>query len=346
MPFERRQVQRRARSASPGSRSYALRVDVGKRSTSGRTRPPRARRYAARAGRPRTCSSRRRARRRPRPRARPSRPRPRAARRGTSAARDESANGSSNASASAGRSNAASGRRTSSRCIVPYRSATRRASASSSNDRSSKPIENVRSGSLGLVGRERGEHARVDAAGEQHADRHVADEVRAHRVAQPRAELLDELGLVLAPTSRCRRGAGPREALELDACRLATRARGPGGSLRVLPEDRLRRRHRVEREERLERVEVDLAARQRAQLGRERELAGDGAVVERLDPVAVAREHEPALASRPRSRSRTCRAAARRTPSPTPRTRARSPRCRRACGTRGPRARARRVSSR
>jgi hypothetical protein len=97
--------------------------------------------------------------------------------------------------------------------------------------------------------------------------------------------------------------------------------------LRDLAEDRQRRRDRVEGEERLERVEVDLAARQRAQLRRERELAGVGAVVERLDPVAVAREHEPrrgasqsATANIPRSRSRTPGRSARRG--------GRAPRCR------------------
>ena len=55
---------------------------------------------------------------------------------------------------------------------------------------------------------------------------------------------------------------------------------------------------RVEGEEGLERVEVDLAREvgqrpQRLQLGGEREV-GPVAVVERLDPEAVAREHEPA----------------------------------------------------
>ena len=48
-----------------------------------------------------------------------------------------------------------------------------------------------------LLGGERGEQRGVDAAGEQDADRDVADEMRAHRVAQPRAQLLDELRLVL-----------------------------------------------------------------------------------------------------------------------------------------------------
>ena len=68
----------------------------------------------------------------------------------------------------------------------------------------------------------------------------------------------------------------------------------PRGQLADVAEDRVRRGDRVEREERLERVGVDLAARQRAQLGREAQLAADVPVVERLDPVAVAREHEAA----------------------------------------------------
>ena len=68
----------------------------------------------------------------------------------------------------------------------------------------------------------------------------------------------------------------------------------PRGQLAHVAEDRVRRGDRVEREERLERVGVDLAARQRAQLGREAQLAADVPVVERLDPVAVAREHEAA----------------------------------------------------
>ena len=64
--------------------------------------------------------------------------------------------------------------------------------------------------------------------------------------------------------------------------------------MRTLTEDRQRPRDRVEGEKRLERVEVDLAARKRAQLGGERELVAVVAVVERLDPEAVAGEHEPA----------------------------------------------------
>src|SRR5919204_115428 len=66
------------------------------------------------------------------------------------------------------------------------------------------------------------------------------------------------------------------------------------GQLPDPAEDRERRRNRVEREERLERVEIDVAARERTQLGREGEIAAGSAVVERLDPEAVACQDEPA----------------------------------------------------
>ena len=68
----------------------------------------------------------------------------------------------------------------------------------------------------------------------------------------------------------------------------------PRLELADLAEDRQRAGHRVEGEERLERVEIDLATRKRSQLGGERELAVGLAVVERLDPEAVARQHQPA----------------------------------------------------
>ena len=64
-------------------------------------------------------------------------------------------------------------------------------------------------------------------------------------------------------------------------------------------EDRERRRHHVEGEERLECVEVDVTVRQRVELRRERELAVDVAIGERFDPEAVAREHESLFARVP-----------------------------------------------
>ena len=71
MALERRADARRARSASPCSRSWPCREELGRRSTSGRGgrgEPPDPRRKQCRR---RRCSSRRTARRRPRPRARP-----------------------------------------------------------------------------------------------------------------------------------------------------------------------------------------------------------------------------------------------------------------------------------
>ena len=144
-----------------------------------------------------------------------------------------------------------------------------------------------------LLRGERGEHGRVDAAREQHADRDVGEQMRAHRVAQPRAQLLDELRLVVAAQLVHGHRPGPRVALELEAAAFRPHEQMTGGQLARVAEDRVRRRDRVEREKRLERVEVDLAARKRAQLRRELERAARVAVVERLDPVAVAREHEP-----------------------------------------------------
>ena len=145
-----------------------------------------------------------------------------------------------------------------------------------------------------LLRRERGEERRVDAAGEEHADRHVREQVRAHRVAHARAQLLHELGLVVVAQLLFARGGRPRVPLDARVASLLPREEVAGGQLAHVAEDRVRRRDRVEGEEGFERVEVDLAARQGAQLGRELERAAGRAVVERLDPVRVAREHEAA----------------------------------------------------
>ena len=94
-------------------------------------------------------------------------------------------------------------------------------------------------------------------------------EMRAHRVAQPRPQLLDELGLVVVAHLVRRDRRRPRVARDLDAAVLPGQ-QVPGLQLAHVAEDRQRPRNRVEGEERVERVEVDLAARQRAQLGGER----------------------------------------------------------------------------
>ena len=62
-----------------------------------------------------------------------------------------------------------------------------------------------------LLRRERREHRRVDPAREEHADRDVRHELRADRVAQPRTQLLDELGLLVAAhLLRAERGRAAR----------------------------------------------------------------------------------------------------------------------------------------
>ena len=62
-----------------------------------------------------------------------------------------------------------------------------------------------------LLRRERGERRRVDAAREEDADRHVREEMRPDRVAQPRAQLLDELRLVAVAQLVLGGRAGPRD---------------------------------------------------------------------------------------------------------------------------------------
>src|SRR5581483_11799291 len=139
--------------------------------------------------------------------------------------------------------------------------------------------------------RQRGQRRRVDASGQEHADRDVAHEVRADGVPEPRPELLREHGPGLAPQlARRRRPGEPREP---DPAATLPHEQMPGRQLPGPAEDRVRRRDRVEREKTFERVEVDLAPRQRPQLRRERKPVALLAVVERLDPEPVPREHEP-----------------------------------------------------
>ena len=148
----------------------------------------------------------------------------------------------------------------------------------------------------GFLGGERRQRAGVHTPGEEDADGNIRDQVRAHRVAQPGAAFLDELGFVLVVP--CGQRACARVALDLDAAVVPAECM-PGQELANVLEDRERPRHDVEREERLECVEVDLPFRQRVELGRERQLALDVAVIERLDAEPVARQHESPLARVP-----------------------------------------------
>src|SRR4029077_14669330 len=98
--------------------------------------------------------------------------------------------------------------------------------------------------------------AGVDAAREEHADGNVGDEVGADRVSEPCAALLDELRFVLVVARRQR--SGPGESVEAERPGFP-RESVPRLQLPDVAEDRERRRHGVEREERLERIEIDLA---------------------------------------------------------------------------------------
>ena len=65
-----------------------------------------------------------------------------------------------------------------------------------------------------LLRRERRQRGRVDPAREQDADGDVGEQVRPHGVAQPRPQLLDQLGLVVLAQLVDRDRRGPRVALE------------------------------------------------------------------------------------------------------------------------------------
>ena len=116
-----------------------------------------------------------------------------------------------------------------------------------------------------LLGCQRGEECRVHAAGKENADRNVADEMGAHRVAHPRTQFLDELCLFVVSQLLDGNRCGTCEPLQPDAPVLPQQKMSRR-QLAHLTEDRQRRRDRVEGEERFERIEVDLAARQRSEL--------------------------------------------------------------------------------
>ncbi len=151
-----------------------------------------------------------------------------------------------------------------------------------------------------LAGGERDQTGRVDPAGEQHADRHVGNQVGADGVAQGLAQLARELvgGAALRPLGLDRRR--PRVAAQAQLA-VAPDGERAGRQLARLGEDRQRRRDRVEGEEGGDGARLDLAREarlleQRLELGGEGERALAQAVVERLDPEAVAGEQQALLA--------------------------------------------------
>ncbi len=146
-----------------------------------------------------------------------------------------------------------------------------------------------------LLRGEGGEERRVDAAREQHSDGDVGDQVRAHGVAEACAQLLGELRGVLVPHLGSRDRRGPRVGLDPRRPVLPDK-KVPGRQLPCALEDGVGRRHGVEGEKGLQRIEVDRASRERPELRSEREAAFVFAVEEGLDAVAVAGDDELATA--------------------------------------------------
>ena len=213
------------------------------------------------------------------------------------------------------RSRAAARRRRAARRARGGRSRSARATsarrASSSNDALLEADRERLDRARGSPRGQRRQRRRVDAAGEQHADGTSATRCARTESRRRVAQLVGERRRARARTSRGREPARARVALDPRRGRPRRRSKWPGGSLRDA-------RGRscsgagiaVEREERLERVEVELARRSRAARSerlraptRTAERRRATRVVERLDPEAVAREHEPARAARPTARS-------------------------------------------
>ena len=119
------------------------------------------------------------------------------------------------------------------------------------------------------------DEARVDAAGEERAERHVADQVRADGVARaPRAAARRRP----LPIRRTFPSAGTASTARSRCGRRCHVSRWPGGSLRTSLEDRPVARRVEERQVVIERVGIELArqvgrAEQRLDLGAEIEAA-------------------------------------------------------------------------
>ena len=154
-----------------------------------------------------------------------------------------------------------------------------------------------------LLGGQRRQRRGVDASGEQDPDRHVRDQMGAHGVAEPLAQLDREvpaaLGAHLALGDRGR----ARVARDLGLAPLPGQ-KVAGGQLARLLEDRQRSRDRVEGQERLQGIRVEVAResrlpQQRLQLRAEGEDPIGDPVVEGLDPEPVPGQQQPAAARVP-----------------------------------------------
>ena len=147
------------------------------------------------------------------------------------------------------------------------------------------------------IGHRGDDGGRVDAAREERAERHVADETQPHRFGDERLELLQILIL-----ARGIAVAGERQ-IPVAAHRHAA-ALGHQQMRRRQLEDprvhRLRRRHVLKRKVGVERFGAPAARHvgileQRFDLGAEGDARGGRAVIERLDAEPIADEEQPAL---------------------------------------------------
>src|SRR5205085_478167 len=104
---------------------------------------------------------------------------------------------------------------------------------------------------------ERGQDRGVDASGQQHPYRDIGEEVGADGFAQTVAELRRQLLRRLFSEAALGRRLGARVADQAQSIPSAERD-VPRGELAGCPVDRERRGHRVECQERLQRLRIDL----------------------------------------------------------------------------------------
>ena len=142
---------------------------------------------------------------------------------------------------------------------------------------------------------EGGHGAGIDPAGEEHAERHVADKVLADRLIECRAEPVDRFVLVDREDG-VERHVPVRLDLDLS---VAVGEPVPGRQLANAAQDRTRRRHVLVREVQRQARQIELTRhvgmfQERAQLRTEHELIRQERVVERLDAEPVPRQHQRA----------------------------------------------------
>ena len=158
-----------------------------------------------------------------------------------------------------------------------------------------EPDRERRDGARDLLAHEREHGRRVEAAGEEHADRHVAHEVASHRVGEEVAERLDAVanGELLGLA----RVLEPPVGVHLDAALVGHQQMARHHLLDALVAGE-RRGHVTEGQVVVEGLEVrlaiDVGGHQRLQLRREQQLVRIGTEVQRLDAQPVTPDDQAA----------------------------------------------------